>query len=186
MNKKTKNIIYIAATIAFLLTLVGVLLFIGPERMVDIIGVNNSYLILFIFAIFGGVSAFTSASFYATMATFFMGGLNFFILITIGAVGLAIGDTFFYYIGFKGQDLTKNTNYKQKVEYLQKKIDKIPKKWTSIFIFIYAGVTVFPKDILCLAFGLSRYNYIKFIIPMMLGNLLFNFLFLYIVSLGLI
>ena len=185
MNKRTKNIIYIAFTIAFLILIISLLVMIEPETIVSTLGVNNSYLVLFIFAIFGGVSAFTSASFYATMVAFYQGNLNLFYLALVGAIGLAIGDSFFYYIGLKGHELTRKTSYKKKIEYLQKKIDRIPPKLTSLFIFIYAGMTVFPKDILCLAFGLSRYSYIKFIIPMSMGNLLFNFIVLYVVSLGL-
>lgn len=186
MKKRTKQIFFVSLTLLLLISIIVLIVSVGPETIVESIGVENAYLLLFLFAIFGGVSAFTAPSFYATLAGFFMAGLDPISIALIGALGLAIGDSIFYFMGLKGHELTKKTRYREEITRVQQKINKVPKKWATIFIFLYASLSIFPKDILCLAMGISKYPYIKFIIPMSLGNLFFIFIFLYLVSIGLV
>ncbi|MFW6013781.1 MAG: VTT domain-containing protein [Candidatus Nanoarchaeia archaeon] len=184
MKKGIKRIIFIASTLLLLISFVALVVLIGPENIVEGIGVENTYILFFLFAVFGGVSAFTAPTFYAAMGTLFIVEIDPVSLALIGAVGLAIGDSLFYYMGLKGHELTKKTRYKEKITKVQQKINKVPKKWTTVFIFLYAAISIFPNDILCLVMGISRYPYVKFITPIFFGNLCFNFIILYLVSIG--
>lgn len=184
MCNKHRDILAFGMFLSIMILLIFVILFYGPKQIVDYIGINNSFLIIFLFAIFGGVSSFTSASFYTTLGAFYFGGLNPLTLIIIGAIGLTIGDCFFYYLGFKGYNLGKNTKYKDKIKFLKMKIRNISLKWKFVFIFLYAGVSLFPKDLLCFTLGLMKIPLLHSMIPMFLGNVLFNILFLLLISKG--
>lgn len=186
-DRWTRALLNLVGLGAALLLMVSVTAFVfvqGPAELVDSTGIVTSYLVLFFFAIFGGVSALTSASFYATMAAFHAGGLDLWLLVVIGAVGLTIGDTFFYYVGRKSGDLAKETRHAEKARRLQRWVGRLPPKWIRVFVYVYAAVFPFPKDILCFVLGLTRYPFWQSMIPMLLGNLTYNLLFLEIVSLG--
>lgn len=185
--KKNKLVKWGIVTILLILIISIILfsIFYSPQRLVEKIGVENSYLVILLFAIFGGVSAFTSATFYTIMATFYTGGLNFFWLIFLGAIGLTIGDSFFYYFGKKSHDLVNETKYKKKIIKLKKFLREIPPRWAYLFIVGYASITPFPKDILCIVLGILNFSYKKFLVLFLIGNFIFNLLFLYLFSIGL-
>ncbi|MEZ5006902.1 MAG: hypothetical protein R2753_01990 [Chitinophagales bacterium] len=87
---------------ALLLFLVGISIFfvyVKPDEIIKTIGVKNGYMIIAFFALFGGFSAFTSVSFYATVIAFTIGGLNPFLLALVALPGLFIGDSVYYYFG---------------------------------------------------------------------------------------
>ena len=182
-NKKLKIISFFIALFLICFLIIFLVLY-SPQKLVDSIGINNSFLILFLMAVFGGVSAFTSASFYATMVTFYIGGLNFFALIIIGAMGLTLGDFIFYYLGKRSRDFVSETSYKKKINSLKKFMKKIPDKFVFLLIFLYVGVSPLPKDVLCVFLGINDFPKTKFFILFFLGNLLFNFLFLFLISRG--
>ena len=50
--------------LTFLLVLVLILVFITPEEIVNYVGVRNTYLVSFLLAVFGGLSAATGLSFF--------------------------------------------------------------------------------------------------------------------------
>jgi membrane protein YqaA with SNARE-associated domain len=184
MKKKSVEIFgFIFAFIIIILLLIGFGIF-GPKKIIEIIGIKNSYFIIFLFAIFGGVSAFTSTTFYATLATFYLGELNFFIIALIGAIGLTIGDSLFYHLGKKSHDFFNETRHKEKINYLKKFMKRIPKKWLFVFILIYTGLSPLPKDILCVVLGITNFEYKKFALLFFIGNLTFNLIFLMLISMG--
>ncbi len=184
MQKKYRDWLVFGLFLSFIIASIFVIVFYGPSQIVDYIGVNNSFLIIFLFAMFGGVSSFTSASFYTTLGAFYLGGLNPFILVLLGAIGLTIGDCFFYYLGLKGYHLGKRTKYEDKIGLIKKKFQNISTKWKFVFIFLYAGISLFPKDLLCFTLGLVKNPFWYSMIPMFLGNTLFNALFLLLISKG--
>lgn len=182
MNKK--RLLIFLVTLILIASLIFLLILYGPEEIIKKMGVKNSYIVIFLIAIFGGVSAFTATFFFATLATFYTGGLNIFLLIILGSVGLTIGDSVFYYVGKKGYEFSKGTNHSKKIESLERKLKRMSPKWIFTFIFLYAAISPFPKDILCFVLGFGRYPYIKSMTPMLLGNSVFNTLFLLLISLG--
>src|SRR5262245_39905659 len=79
-----------------LLTLALVIFFITPEQIVAYIGVKNTYLVAFLLAVFGGLSAITGVSFFLSVAAFASGGANPFLLALVGGLGIFISDSIFY------------------------------------------------------------------------------------------
>jgi membrane protein YqaA with SNARE-associated domain len=46
--------------------------------------------------------------------------------------------------------------------------------YISIFLFLYGAFIPLPNDIVILSLGAAKYNYWKLIIPLGLGNIVFN------------
>lgn len=185
MVKNKIDLIWSFVVFFVLISFIIFAIFYGPENIIDSIGVGNSYIVLFLFAVFGGVSFATSFSFFTSFATFYIGGLNFFVLVLIGAVGLSIGDSVFYYLSFKGSDFIENSSYANKIKLLSDFVNnKVNPKYMFLFVLVYAAFIPLPKDILCIVLGISKYSYFKFISAFFIGNILFNFIFLFFVSIG--
>ncbi len=167
-----KNIKYLA----FFGILIGLIIwslfifYYGPENFVNLIGVQNGYLLTFISAVIGGSSIFTTGFFFSTVATLGAGGLNPFLLGLIGGIGVGSGDVIFYYLGKHGRSSLPR--------FLEKKIKPIDKwvhnrhEWTiPILLFIYCAFSPFPNDIVTALLAAIKIPFHKIIIPLILGNI---------------
>lgn len=141
---------------------------IDPEIAVAYVGVHNTYLIAFLMAAIGGLSAPTGTSFFAAVATFAAGGASIPLLVLAGGIGIFISDTVFYLIAQRGAtafaDRTTTIS-----GWLQKKTKKLPPWVVQVGIFIYHGFTPLPNDVLMIALVLSGYRYAT-IAPVMLAG----------------
>lgn len=153
--------------------LVGVgitLAFISPDEIIEIIGIENSYWVIFLVALLGGVSSFTSTSFFATFATFAAGGSNPFILAALGAIAMMIGDSLFFYLGVRGREALIS-KHEDKVKKLKDWLEERPEWMIPLIIYVYNGFTPLPADVLMIALALIKYPFKKIVVPMVLGHM---------------
>lgn len=174
MKAKTKKKwLQYGSFVLILLVLVSVgvtLAFISPDEIVEMIGVENSYWVIFLVALLGGVSSFTSTSFFATFATFAAGGSNPFILAALGAIGMMAGDTVFFYLGVRGREALLS-QHEGRVKKFKDWLKKRPKWMIPLIVYIYNGFTPLPADVLMVTLALIEYPFRKIVIPMVLGHL---------------
>ena len=177
-----KRLVFFIFLILFLSSLIYYVLYIGPEQIVTNIGVENTYLILFLIAIFGGVSAFTSTSFYVLFVTFLAGGSNPIILAIVGGLGLSIGDMLFYLLGIKGREVMEHTRYEKYISKISKLIEKNSQLVVFSVIYLYISFSPFPKDILSVTLGILNYNIKRLFLAMILGNTTHCFVIIFILT----
>lgn len=182
---KTKDVVVFSVLLISVIVFIWFLRIYSPENIVEFIGVENVYIVTFLFALFGGVSFLTAAYFYATYAIFVLGGFSPWTLAIFAAAGLTIGDLFFYYLGLKGSVFTKNYFSKpeniKKLEWFERKIEKRE----FLFIYLYAGFAPFPKDILSFALGIFNRKVKRIVLPLFLGNFTYNVIIGYLIIWGL-
>jgi len=131
-----------------------------PNTIVDYIGVENSYLAVFLIAAIGGLSSITSSVFYAAVATFSAGGANPWLLGLIGGIGIAIGDSIVFGLFYYGvQDVTRS--WRDRVEKARSKINTYPRWAIYLGLFVILGVSPFPNDIVMFALVLLGFQFIK-------------------------
>ncbi len=178
-----KNIKYLAFFIILIALIIWSLFvfYYGPENFVNLIGVQNGYILAFVSAVIGGSSLLTTSFFYATIATLGAGGLNPLALGILGGLGIGSGDIIFFFLGKKGRHALP--------EYLDKKIDPIDKwvhqkhLWTvPIFLFFYSAFTPLPNDVVTAFLAAIKVPFRLIIIPLILGNIIFITLITYGVS----
>ncbi len=170
-----KNLLLLLA-IGFFITGISVLFkYVHPEEIINRIGVTNGYLVIAFFSLFGGFSAFTSVSFYTTVISFTIGGLNPFYVALVALPGLFIGDTVFYIFGnaINGVLSKRMKRYVKKINQFMNR----PKvyKISPLLIFIYVGLSPLPPDVLIVALSISKYPFKRMILPLLLGEI--NFVF---------
>jgi len=170
--KRRNKIFIFTLVLLFLLFWITLVFMVSPEKIVETIGAANGYLAAFALALVIGVSSFTSVSFYAAIITFALGGLNIFLLALLGGLGMALGDSFFYYLGFRGKQAIPE-KWEKRAEKISVWICKKPPALIGVFIFIYVSFTPFSVDVLTAFLGLIGFSYKKIILPLLLGHIVF-------------
>lgn len=167
-----KKRLYFYLILAFIVVWSFLLYFIGPDKIVGKIGIQDSYIVLFFVGALGGVSLISATSYYASLIALTSAGLNPILLGIIGGVGITLGDSFYYYFGLKGKE-NLSGKFKLKIEkfasWLAQKKTLVP-----IVSFIYFAFTPFPNEFLTIPLGLSGYSYKKLLIPLLIGNLILS------------
>lgn len=154
----------------FLVFLFIFFLFVDPTELINFLGVRNSYLVLFFVALVGGTSSFTSSSYYAAIVAFTLSGLHPGLVALIAGTGLFVGDSIFYRIGVWGRDHISGKALRF-VEKLSRYVEKKPRWFIQLIIYIYTGFSPFPGDILMISLSFSHFSYKHFIIPGWFGNI---------------
>ena len=164
-----------APLVSLALFVIGITLvftFTSPEKIVEHIGIENGYLFLFIISFIAGVSTFTSVPYQVVLITLAAGGLNPFLLGLTAAVGDMLGDTTSYFLGYYGRTLLP-----QNGQWIQMKIqtvaDRHPRLLPLVF-FLYGATAPISNDVLTIPFGIARYPFFYLMIPLGLGNIVYN------------
>lgn len=183
MIMKRTSLYKFIAVVVFIAFWSFVLIFVDPQKVVISLGVNNSLALIFLIATMGGVSTLTSFSFYSTLITLAVGGVNPFLLGIVGGIGITIGDSLFYYLGKSGRRALYGKP-KEWAKHISTWLNSKPKWVVPVFTFAYSGMTPFPNDILAVSLGLSGRRYRSIVIPLLLGNVFLTILVAYLASQG--
>lgn len=153
-----------------------ILHYFSPEELVRIIGISNGYLVVFLIALFGGVSSFTGVSFVAAILTFSSGGLNPALLALASGVGVTLSDTLFYVIGRHAHHVVENATLQHIIERVSIWLNDRSPLVIGLCIYVYTGFTPLPTDILTIMLGLTKQPYIFVVTTLALGNITFTYL----------
>lgn len=164
----------------FLTISIVVNIFVSPEQIINTIGVNNAYLLIFFLAFLGGVSTFSSVPYHLVVVSMAAGGLNPFVLGVSAASGVMLGDSTSYYLGHRGS-LFIPKQFQKFFSRLHTLIIHHPKLFPW-FCFLYGMLIPFSNDFITITAGLIRFPFWKVILPLGIGNLLFNTAIAYIAA----
>lgn len=183
MKRKTRNYLIFFGILAVVIAWTAFVIYVGPQTVVDYIGVTNSYVVAFIFASLGGLSSLTSTSYFTIIITLAAGGVNPLYLGLVAGVGVTIGDIIFYYFGSRGREVLSR-KWKDRVDIFSDWLNKKPKWFVPSFIYVYTGFFPLPHDVLTISISLTGYPLKKVILPLILGNITISILISYLSSIG--
>lgn len=146
--------------------------FSSPEKLISFIGVENAYVLIFVLAFIGGVTTFSGVPYHLVLITLATGGLNPFLLGLSTAVGVMLGDTTSYYIGYQGGTIIPGAL--QKILQTIRDFGLRHPKILPLLFFLYGCFSPFSNDFIVISMGLSHYPFWRVIVPLGLGNLVFN------------
>ena len=172
-----KKFFGIVAIITFFLLLV---IFQVPDRIVERFGEARAYLALFLIAAFGGVSVFTSASYFGTIIAFSSAGLNPWLLGLAGGAGVTIGDSLFFLFGNHSRVIVSK-NIDKLMDHARSKLERFNKWSVPIFVYLYAGFSPLPNEFMTISVGLSGAKYRIVGPPLLLGNITVTILTAFII-----
>lgn len=156
----------------FLITMSTFFAIYSPDYLIKLIGVNNAYIIMFVLSFAGGLSTFSGVPYHLVLIAFAAGGLNPWMLGISTALGVMIGDSTSYYIGYEGRKIMPNTIQR----FFQRLIDLLLKRRKLLpFVFLFYGSFIpFSNDFIVISMGYAKYPFWGVMIPLGIGNIIFN------------
>jgi membrane protein YqaA with SNARE-associated domain len=171
-----KVIVAFLFLVAFVVGWSVFLLLVGAETIVSAIGVENTYIVLLLVSLFGGVSSFGGPAYTAMLITFSAGGSDPLLLAVCSGIGVSVGDTLYFILGSYGIRALKHEKTQERVKKVKEWLDKKP-AWSVPFVtYMLVGFTPIPNDILTIALGATRRPYVPIIIALVLGNMTLSYL----------
>lgn len=148
------------------------------EEIVSSIGVQNTYLAAFLLAAIGGFSSLTGTSLYAALIALSKGGMNPLALGIIAGIGLFLSDSVFYFIATRMRTLVSGitTKWERLFRNIWKWVHRTPEWVIYMTVFLYAAFGPLPNDIMLVALALSNFEYRKFAIFLLMGDLTISIL----------
>lgn len=157
-----------------ILVWVGILSFVSPSEIVEMIGVKTGYLIIFVTALLG-ISGFASAPFYTSLFTLSASGeLDIFLVLLVAAPARTVGDILFFTLGHQGHSVIKNDTFiGDRLKHFSTWLFGKPYWVVLFFSYLYTSAAPFPKDFLMLGLGVGRLKLRDVVIVALLGNATF-------------
>ena len=180
---RSKPLSLLVAGLLILISVSLVFYLVDAEAIIDLIGIQNSYLVLFFIALVGGVSVFTTTSYLAFLYLFVTSGLSFWILGLLAGIAIFIGDLVFFLVGKQAGKLLDNEN-NQTAARLRDWISSRSLRSVQWFTYLYAGFTPLPNDVLTASLGASKFTLKQLYIPLLIGSIQLQIITAYLFSLG--
>jgi membrane protein YqaA with SNARE-associated domain len=170
--KKRWKIIKFSLLAAVFIAAIVLLMSHDPVNVVSSLGFGNSYLIVFLSSLLGGISTFTAATYIAVISGFAVGGLNIPVMAVVAGLALFVGDYVFYILGSKAVEVLPD-KWGKKVLRASIWLNNKPYYVYWLFIFLYTAVTPFPADILMILLAVSGIKFKKVWHAILLGDIAF-------------
>jgi membrane protein YqaA with SNARE-associated domain len=171
MKINTTNLIRILLLL-FFISFSFLFYYYSPEKIINFIGVENAYILMFILALVGGMTTFSGVPYHVILIMLASGGLNPFYIGLSSSFGVMLGDTTSYYVGYSGGHI------------VPKKIQNNLQKFCSyclshprilpIAFLLYGSLVPLSNDFIVISMGLARFPFWRVMIPLGIGNLIFN------------
>lgn len=157
--------------IAIVLSIVF-LFFLSPEDLVQYIGTQNAYFLMFTVALLGGLTTFNTVPYYSVLLLLASAGLNPLFVGLSSAIGVMCGDSFSYLIGWQGAEVApaRLVHFFNKVRDI---IERNP-RYFPIMCFLYGSLSPLSNDFITIPAGMAHIPYPRVIAPLAMGNIVFN------------
>lgn len=162
----------VGVAVAVFVTISSLLLTTTPEKIIDAVGSNNAYLLMFILGLIGGLSTFVGIPYHIVLMSLAAGGISPFLLGSVTAFGVILGDSTMYVIGRGVQPIIPN-RLRATITHIGHWLEHHP-HFITPGLFIYGACSPFSNDFIVATLSLSGYSYWRTIIPLALGNCVFN------------
>ena len=172
MKNSLKYALRILLVVFFLGLSFYFLIYSSPNVLVGFIGTDNAYLLMFILAFFGGLTTFSGIPYHIILITLALGGLNLFLLGFSAAMGVMVGDSTSYFVGYQGSAILPES-VKKILQPIRSFAKNYPKTLPVIF-FSYGALIPFSNDFIVISMGLSKYPFWKVMLPLGVGTIFFN------------
>ena len=171
-QRRKKSALYFIPLLVFLTWTVFIYQFPHAD-IVAAIGTENGYVATLLLAFLGGMSVFVSVPYHLVIMTFAAGGVSPWLLGLTASVGQLGGDTVSYMLGRSGRHIAPS-RFTARMDQLRNWIMRRPYWQTAFVLFIYGSMSPVSNDWMLVPLGLAHYSYRRVMIPLQLGNVVFN------------
>jgi membrane protein DedA with SNARE-associated domain len=152
--------------------------FIDANSIVDYIGTQNAYLMMYTMATLGGLTTFNTIPYFSIILVLATAGVNPVFLGLSSALGVMTGDSFSYLTGRQGATLIPGRLHRLFTN-IHELATRHPKTF-PIVCFVYGCVSPLSNDFITIPAGMAKIPYWRVMGPLGIGNIIFNITFAYL------
>ncbi len=152
--------------------------FFSPADVIAFTGVENAYVLMFITAMIGGLTTFNMVPYYSVLFILASSGVQPALLGLASALGVMAGDSYSYFMGRQGGSIFPE-RLKRPFEFVRSSTSAHPWRFT-LACFAYGSISPLSNDFLTIPAGIARIPYRQVVVPLALGNVVFNVAFAYL------
>ena len=171
-TSRLRTFLHLLPLLSILALSTTVFFYITPDELIDIIGLENAYVLMFSVAFLGGLTTFNTVPYYSALLLLASAGLNPLYIGLASACGVMVGDSFSYFIGHHGATLVPHT-LKRLFWYLHS-LAALHPRFFPLVCFLYGSLSPLSNDFITIPAGMARIPFFRVMIPLALGNLVFN------------
>lgn len=131
----------------------------------------------FVLGVIGGLNLVVPIPAVTFTPLFLEAGLNFWTVILLITFGMLLADTIAFLLGRTGREFVLSVLGENKIFHKIEKLKNENGNLPFLFLFLFASFAPFPNEVIVMPMGLLNYKFKSLIIPLILGNLIFNILF---------
>lgn len=171
-SKKTRALVKLLPFVGVVLLSILIFLYVDPDQIISTIGFKNAYGLMFVFAALGGLTTFNTVPYYSLLLLLAAAGLNPLLLGLASALGVMTGDSFSYLLGRQGSEAVPDAfrAFLERVRIFAKKHPRI----FPFACFLYGSISPLSNDLITLPAGMAGIPYLYVMIPLAVGNIVFN------------
>lgn len=167
-----RQLITIALVVVFFVGWIGLVFVLPPDELVERLGVENAYLVLFFLSALGALVSMTTVSAYPAIVTFAAGDMELWALGIVSGIGLTVGDAVFYVLAGEVKGLLHG-RAKEWSERVGGWLDDRPGWILSLTTYVWVGFLPLANNILTGGLALAGVRFRTILVALLLGNLTF-------------
>ncbi|WP_371156966.1 hypothetical protein [Jannaschia sp. 2305UL9-9] len=167
-----------ATVVALYLALSMMLASVPVEDLIDIVGSDNAYILMFALGTIGGFTTFTGIPYHFVLMSLAAGGLNPVWLGVSTAIGVMMGDSTMFLIG-KQVKGSLPPRVLAIIDRLSMYLLHHPRLVTPALV-AYGTVSPFSNDFVVASLSIGGYGYWRTVVPLTIGNVLYNIALAYL------
>lgn len=180
MKRKDRRLLEAAVAVLLIMGATFLVLEFGADGIVNFIGVENTYFIAFLVALFGGMTSFGAPTYITTIVAFVSGGALPWLIALAAGTGTFIGDTLYYFVSQRGRHIIPDGRFKRLVVRAERWIVKRGNVALFFFTYGYIGLTPLPNDVITITLGVANAPKRAVIPAIALGAITHAFILAYI------
>jgi uncharacterized membrane protein YdjX (TVP38/TMEM64 family) len=145
---------------------------IPSESLIEFVGSDNAFTLMFVLGGIGGLTTFTGLPYHLVLMSLASGGINPVLLGIATALGVVIGDSTMFLIGKKIKTSLSKKMHKR-INSLAFFLEKYPHMVTP-FLVTYGAVSPISNDFVVATLSIIGHKYWRTILPLTIGNMFYN------------
>lgn len=142
------------------------------DTIIDKVGSDNAYVLMFALGMIGGFTTFTGIPYHFVLMSLAVGGLDPVALGVCTAVGVMLGDSTMFLIGKQVKD-SLPPRVVATIDHFAEYLLKHPRFVTPALV-AYGTVSPFSNDFVVASLSMGGYGYWRTILPLTVGNIFYN------------
>lgn len=167
-QNRRKAVFRVAVVIALYLALSISLASLPAEDLIDLIGSDNAYILMFVLGMIGGFTTFTEVPYHFVLMSLAADGLSPIWLGVTTAIGVMLGDSTMFLIG-KQVKGSLPSRVEATIDHLSTYFLSLPHLVTPALV-AYGTASPFSNDFVVASLSIGGYGYWRTLIPLTIGK----------------